>query len=169
MYNDLGGADDNFVVRNFIIAIAYILYGCGALKVACGYDQSIINWGAYSWLAMIGSVIFTTMHVQDLKDQKDDRARNRSTVPLAVGETVARLSIATSVLIHSIACPAFWRLRAMHFVVPLAIGSAVAARVVFLKTWSADRATWKLWSYWLVYLYLLPLLRNRSVLEHAWM
>ena len=162
MYNDLGGADENFVVRNFIIAVAYTLYGNGALRVACGYGQSYISWGAYNWLIMIACVIFTTMHVQDLKDQEGDRARNRSTAPLVMGESVSRLSIAISVLIHSFACPAFWRLRAMHFLMPSALGFAIAARVVALRTWAADRATWKLWSYWLAYLYLLPLLGKRS-------
>ena len=162
MYNDLGGADENFVVRNLIIAVAYTLYGNGALRVACGYDPSFISWGAHNWLIMVASVIFTTMHVQDLKDQEGDRARNRRTAPLVMGESNSRLSIAISVLVHSFACPAFWRLRAMHFLMPSALGFTIAARVITLRTWAADRATWKLWSYWLAFLYLLPLLRKRS-------
>ena len=106
MYNDLGGADEIFVVRDFIIAVAYTLYGYGALRVACGYDHSFISWGAHNWLTIIASVIFTTMHVQDLKDQEGDRARNQSTAPLVVGESSARLSIAISALIQSFPCPA---------------------------------------------------------------
>lgn len=34
MYNDLGGADESYIVRNLIISAAYACYGSGALRIA---------------------------------------------------------------------------------------------------------------------------------------
>ena len=66
MYNDLGGADENFVARNFINALGFMCYSSGATKVACGYGQCELNQNAYEWLAIIGGIIFTTLQMQDM-------------------------------------------------------------------------------------------------------
>lgn len=57
---------------------------------------------------MLSGVILTTMQVQDLKDQEDDRARDRLTAPLVTGDASTRWTIALPVLSFSIGCPAFW-------------------------------------------------------------
>jgi 4-hydroxybenzoate polyprenyltransferase len=85
MYNDLDASDENTLVRNFTIATTYMLYGLGALKVACGADDSTIMPNAHVWLAVIGFIILPTMHVQDLKDINSDRVRNRKAFLMVVG------------------------------------------------------------------------------------
>ena len=66
MYNDLGGADENFVVRNLINAAGFICYSAGATRVACGHDVYSLNDKAYQWLAMIGGIVFSTLQMQDM-------------------------------------------------------------------------------------------------------
>lgn len=66
MYNDLGGADENFVVRNIINAAGFICYSAGATRVACGHGQWSLNEKAYQWLAIIGGIVFSTLQMQDM-------------------------------------------------------------------------------------------------------
>ena len=66
MYNDLGGADENFVVRNLINAAGFICYSAGATRVACGHDRHFLNEKAYQWLAIIGGIVFSTLQMQDM-------------------------------------------------------------------------------------------------------
>ena len=66
MYNDLGGADENFVVRNIINAAGFVCYSAGATRVACGHDQYSLNKKAYQWLAIIGGIVFSTLQMQDM-------------------------------------------------------------------------------------------------------
>lgn len=156
MYNDLGGSDDNFLERNLIIAVAYMLYGSGALRVTCHLSGGTMNTNAMVWLIIIGCIIFTTMHVQDLKDIAGDRARDRKTAPLVFGETGTRYFLACAVLFWSVACSVYWELDHRLFAALLAFGILVAARIVLLRDTVADGRTWKLWSYWLISLYVLP-------------
>ena len=73
MYNDLGGADENFVVRNLINAAGFICYSAGATRVACGHDQYSLNEKAYQWLAIIGGIVFTTLQMQDMVRPSESR------------------------------------------------------------------------------------------------
>lgn len=166
MYNDCGGAEENFAIRNLIIAAAYALYGNGALRVACGYNASTVVGQTYAWHVLISGVIFFTMQMQDLKDQEGDRARQRRTAPLILGDAVTRWTIAIPTLVFSIACPAFWDLNLFTTagLLPAALSVVVAVRVLVLRSQSADRVTWRLWSYWLVTLYALPLVKNPRAL-----
>ena len=162
MYNDCGGAEEHFTIRNLIIAAAYALYGNGALRVACGYNASTVVGQTFAWHMMIFGVIFFTMHMQDLKDREGDRTRQRRTAPLMLGDAVARCAIIIPILVFSIACPAFWNINIFSTagMVPTALSVVVAVRVLVLRGEDADRVTWRLWGYWLVTLYALPLVKN---------
>ena len=169
MYNDLGRADESFVTRNLIIVVAYSLYGCGAIRVACGGAYSpdgpaaVLVPTTYHWLAILAGVIFTTMQVQDLKDQEGDRVRNRQTAPLVLGHIPARWTVVVPVVFWSFACPLFWRLDLLGYFPPVGLGAVLATRVVRMRDWKADCTTWKSWCYWLTLLYVLPLFKDHSV------
>ena len=164
MYNDCGGAEENFAIRNFIIAAAYALYGNGALRVACGSNTSTVICQTYTWHALVSGAIFFTMQMQDLKDQEGDRARQRRTAPLILGDAVSRWTIAIPTLVFSIAGLAFWDLNLFTAagILPAVMSSIVAVRVLVLRSQYADRVTWKLWSYWLMTLYALPLVKSQD-------
>ena len=59
MYNDLGGADENYIVRNLINACGFVCYSSGATIVAAGYGQHELNQKACIWLAIVGAIVFS--------------------------------------------------------------------------------------------------------------
>lgn len=159
MYNDLNGGEEDFIVRNLIIGFAFGLYNVGALKIACGIDQSITTPGYY-WVLLISCVIFTTMHVQDMKDQAGDKARGRRSAPLVLGDTVARWTIAVPIVIWSVVCPLFLSVGPVGYLITCGVGSLIVGRIFLLRSIEADRKTWKLWTAWTALLYLLPLIKS---------
>ena len=162
MYNDLGVADDHFIIRNLLNGVAYILYGSGAMRVACGGSSVTTNAQTYHWLCIIGGIVFTTMQVQDLKDQLGDYGRNRHTAPLVLGESTSRWTIAFGVSIWSIVCSSYWNLTLLECLIPLSFGVLVAVRVLTLRTPVEGRATYRAWSVWLVALFFLPFMKTRN-------
>ncbi|MCJ1246928.1 hypothetical protein MMC30_004139 [Trapelia coarctata] len=158
LYNDLGGGDENFVVRNLLLGAAFALYHIGALRVACGEGYEISAYGM-GWIAQISGVIFSTMQVQDLKDQAGDHARGRRTAPLVLGERVARWTVAGPVVGWSVLCPLYLGVRWAVFALPVSLGVVIAVRVTKLKEVRDDKVTWFFWAGWLSCLYSLPLMR----------
>ncbi|PWY82103.1 hypothetical protein BO70DRAFT_405250 [Aspergillus heteromorphus CBS 117.55] len=155
LYNDLGGGDE--IIRNPLIAVAYGLYNAASLIIAVGPSTSTpISRRGYLWTAMISGVILTTMQIQDLKDQEGDRARGRLTIPLLLGQSVSRWTLAVLVLAWGPACVFFWRLPWWGYLGPTAVAVAVAWLVTQARSFRADAAAWRLWCFWLVLLYLLP-------------
>jgi hypothetical protein len=165
IYNDLGGANDHFVVRNFLNGIAYIVYCSGAMRVACGSSQVLANTPTYRWLIIIGFIVFTTMQVQDLKDQLGDRERNRHTAPLVIGDIPSRWSIAIGVSIWTIICSMYWNLNLSEFMLPFSFGILVAVRVLVFRTSIEDRTTYLTWCFWLISLFFLPLIKSFNTSE----
>ncbi len=163
MYNELGGSED-YVGRNLLLAATYACYCSGSVQVATGQEFTL-HRAAYQWIAIIAGVIFTTMQVQDLKDQEGDQARGRKTVPLVLGDRPARWTVAVPVLVWSIVCPTFLSLQIYTFVTSIALGLVVAGRVLLTEGVAADRFTWKLWSLWLTFLYLLPVIKNHGFIS----
>ena len=161
IYNDLRGGDDNWLVRNLVIAMAFFLYNLGSLKVASGASgptEDVLGWAAYAWTAIVSAVILTTMQVQDLKDQEGDRTRGRQTAPLVLGEQVARWTMVLPILFWSLACALLWGVWAL----PIATGLYVAYQILRGRGKEEDRRSWKLWSLWTAVLYLLPLVSSVS-------
>ena len=163
MYNELGGSE-NYIARNLLLAAAYACYCSGAVKVASGHDFTL-HRVAYHWIAIIAGVIFTTMQVGDLKDQVGDQARGRKTIPLVCGDGLARWTVAVPVLVWSIVCPTFWSLQVYSFATSIAIGLVLACLVLLRRGVAADRFTWKLWSLWLTFLYVLPVLKDHGFMS----
>lgn len=108
MYNDLRGGDDSFLLRNMIISLAYGLYSGGSLRVACSAGHTLHETG-FRWVFIITAIIFSTMHIQDLKDVAGDQARSRQSAPLVLGDSVARWTIAVPILAWSVFCPLYLR------------------------------------------------------------
>ena len=160
IYNDLGGGDDNWLIRNLVIASAFFLYNLGSLGVALGPTTDTddtrdnLSSAAYGWTATISAIILTTMQVQDLKDQDGDRSHGRQTAPIVLGESTARRTIAIPILFWSLACATIWDV----WILPIAFGSYVACRVIWRSGIDDDRRSWKLWCLWTALLYLLPLI-----------
>lgn len=83
-YNRLGGADRSCFEKNLINSLGCTPFITGALAVALDSNSTGIFFGSLSvpWFATIATIIFTTVHAQDLADMEGDAARGRRTVPL---------------------------------------------------------------------------------------
>ena len=85
--------------------------------------------------------------VQDLYDQKGDNKRERLTIPLMMGDDIARVSIAFPVAFWSFLCSVFWHLDFRGFALPIALGSVVIYRLYRHRDLSADKVSFKIWSF----------------------
>lgn len=99
-YNDLHGADISCLTRNLINACGFIYFYFGALQVMLGGPElSVFRYLGWWWLAVIALVVFSTVHTQDMYDQRGDAKRNRRTVPLVIGDAPARWTIALPMVV----------------------------------------------------------------------
>ncbi|KAI1281341.1 UbiA prenyltransferase family [Xylaria sp. FL0933] len=147
MYNDLGGGDEDFIIRNLIIGFAFGLYNAGSLKIAGGKNCSINHHGII-WTGILSSVIFTTMQSQDLKDKSGDRARGRRTAPIVLGDSMARGTISVPIAVWSIVCPWFWHIGFEGYLLTLPLGTYIIWGLYTDRTFKGDRRAWKLWTLW---------------------
>ena len=102
------------------------------------------------------------MHIQDLKDAAGDRARNRQSAPLVLGDGLARWTIAVPILVWSVLCPLYLRLGMLAYVLPVTIGAYVAFRTLWMRGHQADRTSWYILAFWLISLYTLPLVKAHN-------
>lgn len=165
LYNDLGGADENYLIRNLINSVGLVCGSAGTTIVACGKDEHQLNAMGYYWLKVEAAIVFTTLQVQDLRDQKGDQARGRRTAPILLGDVVTRWTISIPVLFWSLFCPYLWDLGFYGFIAPVALGGALSLRVLRWRTVEADQLTWRIWGLWTCSLFILPLCRNPTVLD----
>ena len=162
MYNDLLGGEEHFLLRNAIIAVAFSLYNGASLRLACG-REAVVHGVGYCWLIIISAVIFSTMHIQDLKDVVGDEARKRKSAPLVLGNGVARWTIAVPCVAWSILCPLFLGVGPMTIIPLTGLGAYIAFRTIWLRDSRADRLSWYFWAGWLICLYTVPLIRAYTV------
>ncbi|KAL9130348.1 MAG: hypothetical protein Q9217_001450 [Psora testacea] len=172
MYNDLGGSDVHYVVRNLINALAMVVSSIGTTQVAIheGFSNGSTEFTlrGYQWLTIKAAIIFTTLQVQDLRDQDGDRSRLRSTVPIVIGDELARWSVAVPILIWSLLTPYFWGMSASGFVLPVLLGMVMSIRVLLLRDVEADQVTWRLWGLWTLSIFFLPLCKYVEGLVAVW-
>lgn len=162
MYNDLGGGEEHFLVRNLNNALGYVFFALGSLRIATGWPEFDLVPTAYVWTAMMGTVVTSTIQIQDLQDQEGDKARERRTLPLMIGDVPTRWLTAVVVMMWSLVCPAYWRLSLDGIMVPFGFGCIVAGRVLCFRSVKADEGTFGAWCAWLASLYVLPLLKKQS-------
>jgi 4-hydroxybenzoate polyprenyltransferase len=118
----------------------------------------------YQWQFLMGAVVASTGHSQDMADQAGDRLRNRKTVPLVIGDPVARWTIAVPVAFWTVIAPRFLNLSIVGYLVPFAIGWTVILRTLIVRDVLGDMTTFQIWNLWMVNLYLLPLVKTYTML-----
>ena len=164
MYNDLRGADEHFILRNLFNTAGYTSFGIGALHIMCGSDVAL-NSTAYIWIAIIGAIIFSTISVQDLRDQEGDKASGRDSAPLVLGDLFTRWMVALLVLFWSVACPLFFHVDWWAYIGPVGVGVWVAGTLASQRNPVGDKLSLKPWGFWLIVLYLLPFIKNSIYLR----
>ena len=156
-YNDLGGADEDFLIRNFLNAAGLTWFSRGATMIAAG--GATLNDRGHKWSLLSGLVIFLTVQTQDLEDMLGDAKKGRKSLPLVLGESFARRSIAAMVMGCSFVCPYYWQMDARGYCILVTIGMLLSARVLVFCNVEADKTTWKVWCFWMALLYSLPFLK----------
>ena len=159
MYNDLDGANHHFLIRNVLNAGGLLSFGGGATLIISGTKNHLTDKG-YQWFAIMGAVIATTIHVQDLADVEGDAARHRRTIPLVMGQRVARWSAASFVVFWTLACASYWCLKLSYSAFPVIAGTTLAALILTSRDVRCDKMAWKFWCLWIAVLYLSPLSAN---------
>ncbi|KAH8785237.1 UbiA prenyltransferase family [Diaporthe sp. PMI_573] len=161
-YNNFGGADSHPIIRNMINALGYLCFISGAMEVALGGPIPLSASGPQSrllwWFGVLGGMILTTVHAQDMSDQEGDALRGRRTIPLVIGDGPARWTIATSMMVWGLLCPAMWRGSALSWVLTVGLSILVGARTLARRSVSSDKRTFVIWNIWVSTLYILPLL-----------
>ncbi|CAH0017380.1 unnamed protein product [Clonostachys rhizophaga] len=162
MYNDLEGSSASIWMRNALNGTGLMSFGCGALTVLAGGEGSLLP-KAYNWLFLTGLIVSTTVQSQDLPDLEGDRARGRQTIPIVYGESVARWSVASMVLLWSILGPWFWATEttSIYFWAPsIVLGVALASLALVRWGQKWDEVVLQLWCLWLLIIYLSPALAS---------
>lgn len=164
LYDDLALGDEWFVARSVINSMGYTNFSLGAIQVLLrGQDTSIVlsNKGCM-WLALLTFTIFTTGHIMDLEDLEGDRVSGRRTIPVLVGEEGARWSILLPMMVGLISVLRFWECRGAYPIVVFALGATVVRRLAKGNDEREGyRKTFKLWTCWVMAVYLLPLFAQR--------
>lgn len=157
-YND-GDASGNPFFRNLINACGFMLYSSAALEIMASSSSAWKSFTALGWILLIGGIVGTTVHCQDLRDQVGDRVRGRWTLPLIIGDRLCRITIAFAAAIWSFFCPAYWHLPWSGYLLPVGMGTLLIIRLAFVRTSRGDDFTFKIWGFWLMSIYTLPLLK----------
>jgi 4-hydroxybenzoate polyprenyltransferase len=168
IYNDLGGADEHYHIRNLLNALALSCFNSGAATVAIGHGEHMLNDRGYSYLVILAAMMFSTIATQDMPDMPGDATRGRKTLPLVYGHVVARWVIAIPILFWSLICPALLDTGIFGYVFSLLLGSIFAFHLLAFRTHAADKVSWKMWCVWALTLHSLPLFKNYEVLVRAW-
>ena len=162
-YNHLGGADHHPLTRNLTNAAGYLCFTTGAMEAAFGCPLPLTRLPPRlaAWLILLATVVFSTIHLQDLYDQEGDRLRARRTLPLVIGDPAARWAAALPMLVWGAVCPAFWRVGPWLTIVCVGLAWTVAVRTLLVRSVPGDRVTFRFWNCWVMLVYLLPVWGSR--------
>lgn len=170
IYDYASGAS-SWWAKNLINALFYSTGQLGSTRVAAeSMTATTMTRVGYEWCFLLGLCTFTTVQIQDLRDQEGDRIRGRSTVPLAFGDVPTRRITALFIAFWSVACPAYWGNGALTagYILPLLIGGYVGYRVLALRDVKADRLSFHCHTLlWLPALYSVPLLSKWVLVSFA--
>ena len=160
VYNVMEGANQSLLARNLLNAVGSMVFASGAAKVACTYSRTQMRQDSLSWFLLLVGVIATTIQFPDLCDQKGDAIRGRRTIPLIAGDQMARLTIIIPVAVWSFACPIFWRMKLLGFIVPVTLGTIIAVRLHRYRSVHEDKRSFSIWTAWIMSLYFLSVFAN---------
>lgn len=153
VYNDLGGADIHWLVRNLLNGVGLSLLNIGALWLAAdGY----VDARGYVWTIAVGLAIATTIQTADFRDQEGDVARGRRTLPLVVGDGPARWTTAALMSVWAVLGPWLCGAGVAGYFLSIVAAGVAAVSLLVCRTQDADGWSFKLWSVWMTVIYIMP-------------
>jgi 4-hydroxybenzoate polyprenyltransferase len=145
VYNDLGGGNGHSFFRDLLNAIGLTSWMFGCMDVARGPSSKFSEYELNTSVLLVAAVV-STIAIQDFRDLEGDRKCGRHTLPMLLGEDLARLALATSILCWSYGTMAVLHLPLMS-VVPV-LGTVIAARLLCCRDRKADKVNLELWYAW---------------------
>ena len=157
LYNDCGGASNPWV-KNLLNGPAIVSFHVGPLEVATG--RSIFpaagNGEATAWLLILAAAVATTSHAQDFRDVDGDKAAGRETLLISIGDLNARMLAAFGIAGWTLVACRFWGVGWAGGSLVVIAGVVVAGNMFWDKTRAGDALTWKIFPFWMLGLFLLP-------------
>ncbi|KAI0259447.1 UbiA prenyltransferase family [Gloeopeniophorella convolvens] len=141
-YNEGGGANSHWLIRNALNAVGYAVAEAGATLVACP-DESAADSTVFAAVALSAGIILTTIHTQDYKDVRGDAASGRVTLPIAY-PMVSRIATAFLLIGWSWGVAQTWRLDDVAAAVMGVLSLVVGIRFVARTDVRADKVSF----YW---------------------
>lgn len=163
IYNDFGASDAHGIIKNGLNAGGYFCLFASAIQVTVG-SKVWLSKDAWIWVGFLISVMFTTIHSQDFRDEVGDSARGRKTLLSGLGNTPVRLALIVGVSAWSVAIP-YWfdALNWQTMVAPGAMASGVIgltlAGIGKSDTW-LDSVMYRMWCVWMISLCPTPLVAS---------
>ncbi|KAL5591689.1 hypothetical protein FOVSG1_010578 [Fusarium oxysporum f. sp. vasinfectum] len=140
LYNERAWGDKSWWQRALMNACGITTNRVATLRVAVTAIQAnshenfeFTNKGL-GWFLMCASLVFTTIQVQDLRDQEGDKLIDRQTFPLILGDAPTRWITAVAVMIWSLVCPLYWGLGVVGCAVPILTGAIVSAHMLICRS-----------------------------------
>ncbi|KAM5381553.1 hypothetical protein ACJA88_004628 [Fusarium oxysporum] len=169
LYNERAWGDKSWWQRALMNACGITTNRVATLRVAVTAIQAnshenfeFTNKGL-GWFLMCASLVFTTIQVQDLRDQEGDKLIDRQTFPLILGDAPTRWITAVAVMIWSLVCPLYWGLGVVGCAVPISTGAIVSAHMLICRSREQDQISFRLVAAWWVSLYFLPMMSARGL------
>jgi 4-hydroxybenzoate polyprenyltransferase len=144
-YNDLGGAQGHHAVRDLLNGIGMTAWLFGCMDVAGGPGFRFSN-SDLATSVVLTAAIATTIAIQDFRDLDGDSKCGRATLPIVLGHKIARVILATSILVWSFGIAIIFELRLVSALSGL--GILIALRLILLQNRSADKVTLEFWFGW---------------------
>ncbi|GAA0450476.1 UbiA family prenyltransferase [Streptomyces olivaceiscleroticus] len=141
--------------RHWLGRNLYAGIGVVAQLAAAWEIVGVLTPYAWRWIVTLTVTVTLLMSVQDLRDINGDRAVNRSTMPLVLGETRTRIFLCIGFAVGPVAIhhflmapagPHWWTVATDVLLGSLSL--LLAARVVLFRCLAHDRRTYRLVEQW---------------------
>ncbi|ESK83135.1 hypothetical protein Moror_15019 [Moniliophthora roreri MCA 2997] len=157
-YNELG-LDSYWYSKSLLNAIGIVSWNVGAALITSQGPHGLC--GQYQVTPFISvALIWTTIHVQDFRDEAGDRLQGRITLPtfLPVASRYLTLFLLNS---WSVALAIFWQLGPAALACFVAFGIYLSFHILLQRTEEDDKVSLRLYMIWLTLAQTLPFLVDR--------
>jgi 4-hydroxybenzoate polyprenyltransferase len=158
-HNEMGGAHDG-ILKNLHSAVGLASFMAGPLEIATGRSVFSGDGTAVIWLSVLAGTILTTIHTQDFRDMAGDRAIGRRTIPLAVGDTNARVLVMLGVAFWTLGACLLWGTGWAEGLWPVGLGLLLVFNMFINRSCEGEKLTYRLWTLWILSLVSLPFVKG---------
>ncbi|KAH6646526.1 UbiA prenyltransferase family [Truncatella angustata] len=158
-YNEFKGSADP-LLKNLLNGIGITCFMAGPLELLLQDPATSNNGRLGQWIIILAGAIVMTVHVQDFRDMPGDGAAGRVTLPIAMGDTNARILAAVSAACFTYISCWLWEARMVDCSAALVTTMMLDISLFLHRSQRSDDFLWKkLWFVWILSLFLMPVLK----------